>query len=64
MVDPLHLKMGIKMKEHDWKENEFQTNFDNYCSNCNINCFTQGYPFVIHGGVGVSINQITKSFQV
>jgi len=40
VVDPLHLKMGIKMKEHDWKENEFQTNFDDYCSNCNINCFT------------------------
>ena len=53
MVDPLHLKMGIKMKEHDWKENEFQTNLDDYYSNCNINCFTKRYPFVIHWVEGI-----------
>ena len=38
-------------KEHkncSIESNEFQTNLDKNCSNCNINCFTKGYPFVIH----------------
>ena len=34
---------GVKITLGDYKlkENEFKTNSDNYCSNCNINCFTQ-----------------------
>ena len=39
--------------------NEFQTNLNNYCSNCNINRF-----LAVCYTWGVSINQITKNSQI